>query len=164
MNTMRRNLIDTAIFVRASSVRELEPAPISPDWILEGAPEARNKKLGGSEDRTCSKYLWECSEGRFNWHYHTDETVFIVSGEVFVSGDDRSERRLGPGDMAFFPAGSSYVWRVPDRVMKFAVVRNTIPRPLATAVRAWNKIVQMLRGSGGFAASAFVFLSSTATC
>ena len=51
-------------------------------------------------------------------HYSVDETVHIISGEVFVTDDGGAERRLGPGDMAFFPAGSASTWRVPSEVRK----------------------------------------------
>ena len=47
---------------------------------------------------------WSCSAGRFNWHYTVDETVHIISGEVFVTDHKGETHRLGPGDMAFFPA------------------------------------------------------------
>jgi uncharacterized cupin superfamily protein len=40
------------------------------------------------------------------WHYAVDETVHIISGEVIVTDEQGRVHRLGPGDMAFFPAGS----------------------------------------------------------
>src|ERR1700677_5332879 len=89
----------------------LEPAPIEPDWIMEGNPQARAKELARSDDGTSVVVAWSCTAGRFHWHYSVDETVHVISGEVFVTNDDGHERRLGPGDMAFFPAGSSSLWR-----------------------------------------------------
>jgi hypothetical protein len=50
-------------------------------------------------------------------------------GEVFIT-EKSEERRLGQGDMAFFPAGSSCVWRVTDRVRKVAVMRKSLGYPL----------------------------------
>ena len=139
-----------AIITAESGVEGLKPAPIPPSWILEGAPEARNKNLAESHDRACWKLFWECTSGRFNWHYDIDETAFIISGEAFITMDATGERRLGPGDMAFFPAGNTCTWRVPVRVMKFAVMRRPTPRPFAFAVRAWSKITRNLNGNGGF--------------
>ena len=40
----------------------------------------------------------------------------IISGEVFVTNEKGEECRLGPGDVAFFPAGSRSTWRVPVAV------------------------------------------------
>jgi uncharacterized cupin superfamily protein len=59
--------------------------------------------------------------------YGVEETVHVISGEVFITNDDGAERRLGPGDMAFFPAGSRSLWRVPCAVRKLAVCRHSLP-------------------------------------
>jgi uncharacterized cupin superfamily protein len=126
---------------------ELAPAPIPPDWIIEGAPKARSKRLATSADGTASVMAWSCTAGRFNWHYTVDETIHIISGEVFVTGDNGESRRLGPGDMVFFPAGKQSIWHVPKEVRKFAVCRHSMPRPLGFALRAWNKLVGILLGS-----------------
>jgi hypothetical protein len=66
-----------------------------------------------------------------------------------VTTHDGGERRLGPGDMAFFPAGSSSVWRVPAAVRKFAVCRRALPAPLTLAFRVWIKLVTRIRGARG---------------
>ena len=60
----------------------LEPSPIPKDWILAGTPEARNKEVARSHDRTSYTSVWECSPGRFNWHYTKDEVLVVVSGEA----------------------------------------------------------------------------------
>ncbi len=125
---------------------ELAPDPIRPNWIIEGAPQARSKRLAESADGTSSVMAWSCTAGRFQWHYSVDETVHIISGEVFVTDEKGDVHRLGPGDMAFFPAGSRSIWHVPDRVRKLAMCRHSMPRPLGFAVRAWNKLVDTLTG------------------
>jgi uncharacterized cupin superfamily protein len=76
-----------------------------------------------------------------SWHYRLDEMVHVISGEVFVTDETGLERRLGPGDMAFFPAGSHSLWRVPVAVRKLAVCRHALPKPPGTAVRAWRRLV-----------------------
>ena len=45
---------------------------------------------------------------------------------------------------AFFPAGSRSIWHVPHRVRKLAVCRHSMPRPLGTVLRAWNKFAETL--------------------
>src|ERR1700740_199313 len=96
-----------SIILEAAALAALDPAPISPDWILAGTPQARSKLLAKSHDRTSCIMVWECTAGRFNWHYSEDETVVVISGEVFIANGEGEERRLGPGDMGFLPAGSS---------------------------------------------------------
>jgi uncharacterized cupin superfamily protein len=133
-----------SIVIAASTMTDLDAAPIVPSWILSGAPEARNKLLANSEDRTTYIMAWECTPGRFDWHYTEDETLVIVSGEVFISNQAGQERRLGPGDMAFFPAGSSCTWRITEKVRKVAVVRSALPMPFALCLRVWNKMFQIM--------------------
>ena len=127
----------------------LGPAPIQAGWIVEGNPEARAKELARSGDGTSVVVAWSCTAGRFHWHYSVDETVHIISGEVFVTDEDGLERRLGPGDMAFFPSGSSSMWHVPSHVRKLAVCRHSLPQPLGFALRAWKKLIAVLTGQSG---------------
>jgi len=133
-----------AIVIASAASADLGPAPITPDWIIEGAPEARNRLLARSDDRTSSVLVWECTPGRFNWSYAEDEAVSIISGEVFITTADGLERRLGPGDMAYFTAGSSCTWRVTERVRKVAFLRKDMPLLLGFAVRAWHKLLRII--------------------
>jgi uncharacterized cupin superfamily protein len=119
---------------------DLVPDPIRPEWIIEGTPQARSLALAQSRDGASSVMAWSCTAGRFNWHYTVDETVHIISGEVFVTNEKNEVCRLGPGDMAFFPAGTRSTWRVPVEVRKLAVCRHNMPWPVAIAVRALNKM------------------------
>jgi len=123
---------------------ELAPAPIPPDWILSGTPQAHSRQLARSHDRASSVIAWSCTAGRFKWHYTVDETAHIVAGEVFVTDENGGEHRLGPGDTAFFPAGSRSTWHVPAAVRKVAVCRQAMPRPFAFALRAWNRLAHIM--------------------
>jgi len=89
---------------------------------------------------------WSCTAGRFNWHYSVDETLHIVSGEVFVTDEKGQTHRLGAGDMVFFPAGTSSVWNVPNFVRKIAFCRHSMPRPCGLLLRVWNKVARRLTG------------------
>jgi uncharacterized cupin superfamily protein len=132
-----------SVVIAATASATLEPAPISPDWILAGTPEAWSKILAKSRDGTSYIMVWECTAGSFNWHYNEDETVVVISGEVFITNDQGEERRLGQGDMGFFPARSSCTWRVTDRIKKVAVLRKDLPLPLGFGVRAWHKFLRI---------------------
>lgn len=136
-----------SIVIEPGASTDLEPAPITPRWIVAGTPEAQSKLLAKSHDRTSSIMIWECTAGRFNWHYNVDETVVIISGEVFIT-EKGKERRLGQGDMAFFPAGSSCTWRVPERVKKIAILRKDLPPLLGIGVLGWHLLLRItgLRG------------------
>ena len=121
---------------------------ISPDWILSGSPMSKTKSLARSQDWTSNIVVWECTAGSFNWFYAQDETLVVVSGEAFITNHQGEERRLGPGDFAFFPAGTSCVWRVPEIVRKVAIVRETIWRPLGLCLKAWKKLLRTVGLAG----------------
>jgi len=117
---------------------QLDRAPFPEEWILEGSPQASAKQIAGSDDGTMKVIVWSCTPGKFRWEYSVDETVQIVSGEVVVTDHQGKERRLGPGDSAFFPAGSASVWRVVDEVRKVAVCRTAPPKVVSFGLRAWH--------------------------
>ena len=118
---------------------ELKSAPIRPEWVLEGRPAARNRVLSKSRDGTAITLLWDCTAGVFNWVYDTDETIHILEGEVLLT-DANGTRRIGAGDVVFFPAGSRATWRVDCYVRKLAFFRYALPRPLALWIKAWHKV------------------------
>jgi uncharacterized cupin superfamily protein len=131
-----------SVLIEQTASTDLEPAPIFPDWILKGTPQARSKVLVRTHDRTCFISVWECSAGIFNWQYGEDETVVIISGEAFIGVHEGKERRLGPGDLGFFPAGTSCIWRIDNHVKKVAVVRKDLPPMVGVGVRAWHKFLR----------------------
>jgi len=126
------------IVLETAATIALDPEPIPKDWILGGTPDATSKKLAKSADYTSYIMVWECTPGRFTWQYNKDETLVVVSGEVFITNESGQERRLGPGDFAFFPGGTSATWRVTERLRKVAVVRETMPKPLGLLVRGFK--------------------------
>lgn len=132
------------IVIVPAAAPELAPAPIPQDWIRSGTPEARSHQLARSRDRASSVMAWSCTAGRFTWQYTIDETVHIIEGEVFVTDENGREHRLGPGDSAFFPAGSRSTWHVPVFVRKVAVCRQAMPRLFAFGLRAWNMLARFM--------------------
>jgi uncharacterized protein len=140
----------STVIAAAASV-DLKAAPIGRDWILDGSPETRSNVIAKSLDKTSYTMVWDCTAGRFNWHYSTDETLVVISGEAFITHQNGGEYRIGLGDIVFFPAGTSATWLVPTYIKKVAFLRQTMPRPVGYGVRAWNlllRIVRRTKGSG----------------
>jgi uncharacterized cupin superfamily protein len=131
------------VFAAVAEV-ELGPAPIPQHWIIEGTPLARSKRLATSADGAAAVIAWSCTPGRFRWRYTSDEISHVISGEVFVTDEKGDSRRLGPGDMAYFPAGSQSTWHVTQEMKKLAICRQHMPRPLGYALRAWNKLAAIV--------------------
>ena len=134
-----KSVTETVISATAAEI-DLDPAPLPAAWVIEGHPQTRSKRIAGSRDGTMTLWVWSCTPSRFCWHYTVDEIVHIISGEVFISDDANRERRLGPGDTAFFPAGSCSVWRVTQDVRKVAVSRLPVPKAIGLALRLWHRL------------------------
>jgi uncharacterized cupin superfamily protein len=113
----------SALVARSGQV-DYKPAPINPEWIVSGDPQARSGDLVGSPDGHGSAKFWDCTAGEFNWHYGLDETVLILGGEARITDSDRATSVLRAGDVAHFPAGSSYHWKVERYVRMIAFRRK----------------------------------------
>ena|SRR5258708_3530393 len=126
-------MFDEIVTAKATHM-ELDSAPFPQGWVLDGRPQAYNKQIARSRDGSLRVIVWACTVGRFRWHYAENETLHILSGEVFIVDHTGAERRLGPGDTAFFPAGCASIWRVTQNVRKVAVCHHpqlTIKRLVA---------------------------------
>ena len=132
---MRRAPFDAA----SLSNLELDPAPIRPEWILDGRPMARCRHWSDSSDGTTSAMVWDCTAGRFRWYFGGDEIVHIIEGEVIVTGDDGSHRTLRPGDAALFRAGTWSTWHVPHYVRKHAICHDSLPVAIALPLRVTRR-------------------------
>lgn len=124
-----------------------EVIPLAPRSVLSGKPVTKLRHVVRSHDLTEDVLVWECTAGVFIWNYRKDETIVVVAGEVFITAGKGEERRLGPGDLGFFPAGTSCQWRVPVHVRKVAIEREVLWKPLGFAWKAWKKVVRVLAGS-----------------
>jgi uncharacterized cupin superfamily protein len=123
---------------------ELKPAPIEPSWIIEGNPVASNATLSRSADGSASTLVWQCTEGKFNWHYDIDETIYIIEGSVVIESGGMKPTRFGPGDVVFFKNGASARWHVEGHVRKLAFCRRTQPRLVGLALRVASKLRSLL--------------------
>jgi uncharacterized protein len=122
----------------------LSSAPINPGWIVSGAPIAANFEISRSKNTLTTCLLWECSPGRFRWHYNEDETILILAGRI-VLDDGSGPVRMGQGDIVFFPSGTTVNWIVEEHVRKLACLHGSIPLPFGLACRLWRRLIQ-LRG------------------
>lgn len=130
--------------VWSSSEITLKPAPITPEWVLEGNPVARNRELSHSADWSAWTMVWDCTAGRFQWHYDVDETVHFIEGSVTISATGMATRRFGPGDVVFFPAGTVATWQVESYIRKVAFCRKVLPAPLVFGQKIYQRLAKLL--------------------
>ncbi|MBT9290343.1 cupin domain-containing protein [Prosthecodimorpha staleyi] len=126
----------------------LRPSPIEPSWIHEGNPVASNAILSTSADGTASTIVWECTEGKFEWHYDVDETIHFLEGSVVIEADGMAPQRLGAGDVIFFKRGAVARWHVEKKVRKLAFFRRTVPGFVGFAIKVAGKLRRMIGGAG----------------
>ena len=126
----------------------LNPSPIHPEWILEGNPVARNRLLSESTDGNASTLIWDCTAGRFMWHYDVDETVYVIEGSVIIKDQAGTSRRVSAGETIFFPAGSSAEWTVEKYIRKVAFCLSPMPRYLRLARKGARFLKRLVRGGG----------------
>jgi uncharacterized protein len=116
----------------------LLPAPIDAAWRFgDGEVQTEAAEIARSADGATAVYLWQTSRAHYRWEHASDETVVILEGHVHLRDEDApasDERRLGPGDVAFFPAGARTVWFVPDHLRKVSTLTRPLPGPLARAL------------------------------
>jgi uncharacterized protein len=139
---------------------QLETGSIPSEWLLSGQPETRSKLLGKSRDQLAFVMLWECGAVSYKWHYTKDEAYIVLSGEGFMTDVKGVERRYGPGDVAFFPAGTNATWRHPDHFRKVAVLKDSVWTPVAFGLKACSKLLQIVGLSGKAPFLFFVAASS----
>ncbi|MTI43454.1 hypothetical protein JM93_03878 [Roseibium hamelinense] len=122
----------------------LLPAPINPNWILEGSPDAYCANMTGANRGWTSTDHWSCTAGKFRWHYGCDEAVMFLEGEAFITDAAGVRYHARPGICLFFPVGTSAVWEVPEYVRKIAFNQRALPKHLVFLARVQNRLKRMI--------------------
>ena len=114
-------------------------SPIEPSWIIESTPLAEASVLSKCADSQAWTVVWQCSEGRFNWHYDYDETILILDGSIVLENETFT-RPATDGDVIFFKDGAQAKWHVQSNVRKLGFCRKTQPVLLSDVLQALSKI------------------------
>ena len=138
------SLAATSLIETTHITVDLHPAPIEPSWIIDGDPQARARQLYKSLDRQVWTVVWECTEGRFNWHYSVDETILILEGSIVLESDFLPPTRYSAGDSILFRKGAHARWHVEGYVKKLAMCHRAVPAPIALIVRSLAVLTRAL--------------------
>ncbi|MBL0728225.1 cupin domain-containing protein [Piscinibacter sp. HJYY11] len=134
--------LDAAVFKGLDSIA-LKDDPIEPSWILEGQPHARSGCHSTNTDGWAATHVWECSGGRFRWHFGVEETVLILEGEVRVTDAKGRTQWLVPGTVAYFPTGTWWEWHIPQHVRKLSFNRRSVLPPARFLGRALGVLLRV---------------------
>ncbi len=65
--------------------------------------------------------IWSKEASTFPWVYDSEETCYLLEGDVTVTPREGEPIRLQAGDLVTFPAGMSCTWRIHRAVRKHYV-------------------------------------------
>jgi uncharacterized protein len=115
---------------------KLFPSPIEPSWVIEGDPRASSCTLSKSTDGSGWTAVWECTQGKFNWHYGLDETILILEGSIILESDTLPSTRYSVGDVILFRKGAHARWHVENYVRKLAFLHRVQPALIGLGLHA----------------------------
>lgn len=104
--------------------REMHPMLVNPAWIKSGEPRFMVAETSLVDSVGVSTGLWSCDgPAVFEWTYGTDETIHLLEGAVEIEYLGQ-QLKLGPGDTAFFRAGTKALWTVRERAYKSFILHE----------------------------------------
>lgn len=62
--------------------------------------------------------IWEKEVSEFPWSYDSNETCYILEGEVIVTPDGGDPVHIKQGDLVVFPAGMLCTWNILQPIRK----------------------------------------------
>jgi uncharacterized cupin superfamily protein len=102
---------------KEAKTHQIQVFEVDPSWVLEGNPNFRATEFFKSSDGKTSSGIFECDAGKFEWHYQLDEAVYVLEGSVNIDYQGK-QFTLKAGESAFFRAGTTAVWQVPQHIKK----------------------------------------------
>lgn len=62
--------------------------------------------------------VWEKEKSKFDWHYDSIETCYILAGKAVVEYEGGKKVEFSKGDLVAFPRGLSCVWEIKEDIRK----------------------------------------------
>ncbi|MDQ8047240.1 MAG: cupin domain-containing protein [Solirubrobacteraceae bacterium] len=95
----------------------LEPLPLDPAQIVEGAPETSYAVLDVSADGRVERGIWQHTPGTTT-DVEADELFVVVSGRATVEIEGGETLELAPGTVGVLRAGARTTWTVHETLRK----------------------------------------------
>jgi uncharacterized protein len=116
----------------AAVAMPLKPIEVDKSWVKAGTPNFRMATYASGLGNITG--IWACDASTFEWHFGSDELVYITDGSVDIDYLGK-KFTLKVGDTALFLAGTKAVWHTPNGLRK----SFTLYQP--------NAITRWLRGT-----------------
>lgn len=62
--------------------------------------------------------IWTKEVSEFPWEYDSDETYYILEGEVIVTPENGDPVHITAGDLVTFPKGMKCTWKILKNIRK----------------------------------------------
>jgi uncharacterized cupin superfamily protein len=101
---------------------QLEDMPFPPEQILEGNPVPKGNVMWKKGETKSRNGIWEHPPGKSDYHQTPEEiSAFVfLAGDATITTDDNPEGLVvAPGDVVYFPAGTTSVWDVRETIRVF---------------------------------------------
>ena len=109
------NLVTVSSFSPQFGVREVTYLKMAQEIEVVSQPDQEFLEQKG----VFSWGTWGCGVSKFPWMYDSNESCYLLEGQVTVSPTDgRKPATFGKGDFVTFPAGMSCEWDVSEAVQK----------------------------------------------
>jgi len=135
----QQNMRDAGVFNRQDAM-PMRPSPIDPAWIRSGRPVTRCADHSDALDTFAYTVVWDCTRSTFDWHFDSDETIYIVEGSVRVTDALGQTHTLNAGSIGYFPAHTTWLWEVDHYVRKVAFLRREVPFGLRFVTRLLTRL------------------------
>jgi uncharacterized protein len=125
--------------------RALHSAPIKKDWVVDGTPQASGCAIFETADQGADVHEWQCTRGRFVWHYDVDEIVYVIDGHARIKDLATGlSTHITAGTSVLFQRGSSAEWTVDDYIRKIAINHVPLSPKIAKLRSAWRRLKRLL--------------------
>jgi uncharacterized protein len=81
---------------------------------IEHNPSAAKLEVMGVYDWS----LWEKGISKFSWNYDSNETCYLLEGDVTVTPSEGAPVHITEGDLVNFPKGMTCTWEIRKGVRK----------------------------------------------
>ena len=96
---------------------DLEPDPLDPESILDGAPEAFNRVVWESDDGRVIRGVWQMTPGTAS-DTEANEMFVVISGRATITPEGGEPFDVGPGDLGVLEEGARTTWVVHETLRK----------------------------------------------
>jgi hypothetical protein len=96
---------------------ELEPAPLDPSTVVEGAPEVSELVLHTSEDGKVVRGVWQITPGVVE-DVEADEVFVVLAGRATIEVEGGPTLELEPGVVGVLKAGDRATWTIHETLRK----------------------------------------------